>query len=548
MRRWLLLAYALSNAVLYSMLLPLWEGFDEPFHFGYVQYLANGIGLPDPRTSGLSQEVGSSLLLAPGSLSVKRNIPEITSYPEFFGWPESMRQQAHRQLRNIDTSLRWQRSNILNYEALQAPLAYAILALPERALARMPLPSRVLLLRIIAGTLGGLLLFLGAERLARQLGISGAHKEAAIFCMFSSQMLWATLSHVANDWLSVPLALWLLVTAIDYEECPSVRRAMLAWSVLAMGLLTKAYFIAFLPLPISACLIRHKWRDLGIGLVFLAAFAGPWYVRNVERYGTISGMQELRQGTDPMLALQAIHITKIPAALDSYARGALWTANNTFRSFSVKTLRAVIFAWLAALLLWVPARHGRAEWIVVRFCGLFILALAYDAGINYVASHHETASPAPWYTQVLLAPMLALGFLGTSRCAAAGRFVAASMVLLWGYILVATYWVKLIPLYGGFAGRTSLTSVTMLYRDRLPAVMAGLNDVCLAPAAVIMPIAGLVALSAAGQQVILIGWLLGGRAFSAERAGVRAPRWPFNMSETHRTRSATLSSPRSARE
>jgi hypothetical protein len=295
-----LLAYALANAVLYSMLLPLWEGFDEPFHFGYVQYLANGIGLPDPRTSGLSQEVGASLLLAPGSPSVKRNIREITSYSEFFGWPESMRRQAHRQLRNIDTGLRWQRSNILDYEALQAPLAYAILALPERALARMPLPSRVLLLRIIAGTIGGILLLFGAERLAGQLGIPGPHKESAVFCALSSQMLWATLSHVANDWLAVPLTLWLLVTVIHYFECPSAPRAMLAWSVLAMGLLTKAYFIAFLPLPICACVIRHKWRDLGVGLVLVVAFAGPWYLRNVERYGTISGMQELRQGTDPM--------------------------------------------------------------------------------------------------------------------------------------------------------------------------------------------------------------------------------------------------------
>ena len=54
--RWFLLAYVLTNAALYSALLPLWEGFDEPFHFGYVQYLANGNGLPDPRTSRLSKE------------------------------------------------------------------------------------------------------------------------------------------------------------------------------------------------------------------------------------------------------------------------------------------------------------------------------------------------------------------------------------------------------------------------------------------------------------------------------------------------------------
>jgi len=37
-----LLAYGLLNATLYTGLLPLWEGFDEPFHFAYVQQLANG--------------------------------------------------------------------------------------------------------------------------------------------------------------------------------------------------------------------------------------------------------------------------------------------------------------------------------------------------------------------------------------------------------------------------------------------------------------------------------------------------------------------------
>jgi hypothetical protein len=516
-RRRLLLAYALTNAVLYSMLLPLWEGFDEPFHFGNVQHLANGNGVPDPRTSRLSQEVASSLLLAPASLSVQRNLPLVTSYPEFFRWPESRRQRLHQELSQIDPRLRWQPSDYLDYEALQAPLAYAVLALPERALANMPLPCRVLSLRIMAGTLGCLLLFFGAERLARQLGVSDPHKEAAIFCTFSCQMIWATLAHVANDWLAVPLALWLLVMAIHYEEDPSVRRVTLASGVLSMGLLTKAYFIAFIPLMLSVCILRRRWRDLSIALVAISALAGPWYVRNLERYGTISGMQELRQGTDPMPAVLSVRIGRIPAAIDACARSALWTANNTFRTFSTKTLEAVIVAWLAALLLWAATRHRSAERIVILFCGLFLAALAYDTAINYVASHHESASPCAWYTQVLLVPMLALGLLGTSRSGKAGRIVAASMVLLFGYILVATYWVKLMPLYGGFEGRTSLASVTMLYRERLSMLMAGLNEVCLAPAAVILFLSGVVAILAAGQQVILIRQL-----FPASRPFIKA--------------------------
>lgn len=83
-RRGLIFAYAALNLIAYSMLLPLWEGFDEPFHFGYVQILANRVGFPDPRTSALSDEVASSLLLAPASLSVQRNLPVVTSRLNLF--------------------------------------------------------------------------------------------------------------------------------------------------------------------------------------------------------------------------------------------------------------------------------------------------------------------------------------------------------------------------------------------------------------------------------------------------------------------------------
>ena len=104
-------------------------------------------------------------------------------------------------------------------------------------------------------------------------------------------------------------------------------------------------------------------------------------------------MQELRNGTHPTAALRGLRIGRLPAAIESYARAALSTANNTFRTLSTATLRVAIAAWLAALLLWAATRHRTAEWIVVLHCGLFILALAYDTAINSVASHRESTSP-----------------------------------------------------------------------------------------------------------------------------------------------------------
>ncbi len=501
---YVLLTYMLTNAALYSLLLPLWEGFDEPFHFGYVQFIANGNGFPDPRTSRLSLEVAASLLLAPASLSVQRNLPKVTSYDEFFRWPESTRQHVHQQLWRIDPSLRRVPSEFVDYEAQQAPLAYAALALPERALANLPLPNRVLALRIIAGTLGGLLLFCGAQRLSAQLGVTDPYKPIAVFCAVSSQMLWATIAHVANDWLAVPLAVCLLVSVIHYDERPSLRRAALASGVLSIGLLTKAYFIALSPLVLLVCVFRRRWRDLGIALAVITVFAGPWYARNAVRYGTISAMQELREGVDPAQALQAIRLEKLPAAIDACARDALWTGNNSFRSFSVNTLRAVIVAWAAALVLWIATEHRPAEWIALLYASLFILALAYDTAINYVASHGDATGPCPWYTQTLLVPLLALCFKGTSRSPRVEKVAAVLLVLLFGYVLVATYWVKLIPLYSGFHGRTSLASVTMLYGERLSMLTARLDVVCLVPARMILVLAGFVTTLAVSQQVVFV--------------------------------------------
>ncbi len=498
----LLLAYLVLNVLLYSMLLPLWEGFDEPFHFGYVQTLANRQGFPDPRDSRLSQEVGASLLLAPASLLVQRNLPRVTAYPEYFAWPESRREEIHRQLTQIDPQLRWQPADFLNYEAQHAPLGYAVLALPERALANLRLPARVLVLRVIAGLAGALLLFYGAARLAGQLGMPPPYRDIVILCALSSQMLWATLAHVDNDWLAVPLSLWVLVMAIDYHAKPTVGKAALTALVVAAGLLTKAYLLAFVPLAAAICIWHRRWRDLVLTGAILAVLAGPWYLRNLERYGTISGMQESREGTNPARALLDFRPLRVPAALDSYARAGLWTANNTFRSFSTSTLRILIAAWLMALGMWAVTRHSGAEWIALLHCGLFMLGLAYDIAINYVHSHD--AAPSAWYTQVLLVPMLSLALLGASRWRRTGRIVAAAMTLLFGYILVSTYWVKLIPLYSGFESRTSLAAVAMLYGKRLASVVAELNHICLAPAPLILLLAGGVTLLVVIQEWMLL--------------------------------------------
>jgi hypothetical protein len=82
--------------------------------------------------------------------------------------------------------------------------------------------------------------------------------------------------------------------------------------------------------------------------------------------------------------------------------------------------------------------------------------------------------------------------------------VAAFLVLEFGYVLAATYAVKLIPLYGGYDGRTSLVGVATLYSRRLGMLATNLDTVALAPAAAIFALAGVAVLLAITHQVVLI--------------------------------------------
>jgi hypothetical protein len=509
----LLLVYAALNAVLYSMLLPLWEGFDEPFHFGYVQQLANGEGLPDVRSARLSREVWESILRAPASDPVKSNLPQVVAYTEYFSWPAERRSAARQSLRDIPPDYRWQLSSAGNYEAHHAPLAYLLLAGPERLLAGIPLPPRVLILRIMAALAGAFLLFTAIVSLCSELSIGEAQRNVVLFCVLSSQMTWATLAHVANDWLAVPLAVWTLVFMIRSASSPTLANFASASLILSAGLLTKAYFLVLVPVLMGMAAIRgssakRKLRGFVTSAAVIAICAGPWYVRNYFLYHVISGTLESRAGIGPSKVLGAAFALHWPPVIATSIRAALWTANNTFHSFSLGTMNLIVAVCAAAFLLWMFSRHTLREWVVVTYCSAFALAIAYAAVVFYVRSGNPLSTPSAWYAQVLVAPTLALLLLGTSRWPRVGKVLAIALALLFGYVLAATYVFKLIPLYAGYEGRGSLRDIAPQYLLRIHALSANLSSVALGPAALIFAMTLAVVMLALVLEILLVRGIL----------------------------------------
>ncbi len=418
--------FAFCNVVLYASILPLWEGFDEPFHYGYVQYLWTQRQVPVIGKTALSEEVWNSLHTTPGSYLVKRNLPFVETFDEWFrrGGPRD-NAPAGDKIKIVPSTL--------NYEAQQAPLAYVVMALPDMLLSHVGLPLRMWLLRVFCGAVGIALFLTALMRLI--------DSPAAWFCALCVQMLYATVVHISNDWLAVGLAAWFVVACAQ-------RRAWLAAVVLTIGLLTKAYFLAFIPLLVIATGRR-------IAPFSLLVIAVPWYARNVLLYGNVSGVFI----TNPKMTLwQAATSIDWIGWMIYIIHAGLWTGNNSFTSFSRGTLDLLLVILAAGIVLRFARGHaGRGVLAIAAPIVAMGAVLAYSTVMLRAYTGGETTGTGPWYIPAILAPLFALSFGGL------GRVLRVTATVLSGYVLVVTYWVKLLPMYGGFGGTRSTLSAVMAW-------------------------------------------------------------------------------------
>jgi hypothetical protein len=143
----------IARGIFYSSLFPIWEGYDEPFHFAFIQYLVTRKTLPLP-TTPVSKEVQAPLHLLPLPGTLRRHgypAPMIT-YDEFWRRDDRQRQQLQQAFRNIPKE--WTKEPatepVRNYEAQQPPLYYALLSVPLCGTGFLDLASRVLLLRVLS--------------------------------------------------------------------------------------------------------------------------------------------------------------------------------------------------------------------------------------------------------------------------------------------------------------------------------------------------------------------------------------------------------------
>jgi hypothetical protein len=474
------LLFGLVNACLYSALLPLWEGFDEAFHYGYVESLWQTHRLPVLGRTLLPADVWRTLALAPVSPIVHRWFAQTIAFDAWFSLPASNKQRRRNDLDQVRPQA--VPSSVPNYEAHHPPLAYLLLAPLDRLISGAPIRARVLVLRLFGALLSIVLLFFGAATLGRNLKLPEPFLNAALFTIFCSQMLYATIAHVDNDWLAVGIAALYLASLARLVREPDRKSVFTAAALLSAGLLTKAYFLAFIPPAVVAVAFiwrRVPWKTIAAGAVLVLATAGPWYARNLILYGNISGTHEEFDGVGIRQALAAAPKIHWASTATFLARGSLWTGNASFTSFSKLTLDIVLALLLVAIVLWALKRNAirPAESVIFIAVVVFSVAVAYASCASFAHTKGDSPGASPWYSQVLLAPVVTLAYLGMSRSKRFGRFLAASTTVLWAWVLVATWAFKLFPMYA--TGDTAPMRVREVWNWYMHVAGAHMNDLSL---------------------------------------------------------------------
>ena len=326
-----MLALALANAILYCCVLPLWEGFDEPFHYGYIETIAVQHRFPVYRKATISAEIDESLRCVPLSRSLSEHVPGAVSFEAYAKLGQAAKLGMRKRLEDISPNLREASSDFWNYEGQQAPLAYLALTAWDAVLSGLPLATRILSLRLIGALGSTVLLYFALRKLARLISLGEAFETAAMVCVFASQAIWASIAHVGNDWLAVPLTLafltWLAATVKERRA----RDVLILATLLGAGLMTKAYFLAFVPVFVGV-VVRLAWRrdiagwkPVAVALVIPVVVGGPWYLHNLLCYGSLSGTQQGIAGIGWAQAMTALPRVPWLQSIPDFLRWSLWT-------------------------------------------------------------------------------------------------------------------------------------------------------------------------------------------------------------------------------
>jgi hypothetical protein len=433
---WAIWCCFLARAWFYCAAVPLWEGYDEFSHFALIQYVFTHHGeLPlgaIPPNSSLA--VAESRKLTPAAWILRDLSTGILSYEDYFDLPVAERNARRERLEHIPAEWSQQEATSREplYEAQQAPLYYWIMAPIYGLIRGWNFPSAVLLLRLLTAAIASatipLVFFVG-----RRVSCDDALALGAAVVAASFPELFILIGHVGNEGLALAAGgLFVLVSVRTLERKPSLLTGVWLGCALGAALLTKAYFLALLPL--AAVVLWLAWRrnpgaragalwQASVALCVCFAISGWWYIHNLTVTGSLTGQLEdarAMANTGVSLVGAAGRISWI-RVFDFAAISYIWLGGWSFliaRSWMYRLAELLAILGFAGMCLQtVRARRG-----LPRPPDLWLLALpvlSMIAGLCFYAAqvfrNRGSAGTPGYYLYALIVPEAILFLTGLAR-------------------------------------------------------------------------------------------------------------------------------------
>ena len=274
--RWTAAVVFAALSFAHALVLPTFEGMDEPAHLSSILQFATGHGRPEPDKARLHATVERAISLAPGPYEQWTDLRETigaTTYPEWRRLPSEEQQRRRRELDALRVD-QWRDSIRENWKAQHPPLYYAlvgelVLGFGGGSFVRSHLVARLASAAMFATTGIMLTVFLVTRWGASPLSV-------LFVCLFP---MWYVMgARISNDPLAIPAFGLASLLAIDQLRRPPSEWSFAGWfgagCAGALALAAKAYGLAFLPVAVTGVVIAvvQGWRGDALPA---ASRAGP---------------------------------------------------------------------------------------------------------------------------------------------------------------------------------------------------------------------------------------------------------------------------------
>lgn len=311
----------LMVGLIWCSIIPIWEGFDEPAHYAYVQHLVENHEFPRGDKNFFSDEIMNTLTKVPINANIPMNCiickhpEEAKTFPPksysayWMTFNQTTYNENHNFLLEEDKSLRAKESvgGIKIWESQQAPLSYLLLSLFYKISEQNDIITTVFVLRYVGIAISAAAIYFVYKTVVLLSKNSFMRYGVMIFAVFNPMFV-MNLSRISNEPLNFLFFSLFFYYAIKLlKDNFTFRRALVLGIIIGLGLLTKQSFIVPLVLVPAIIFLKviqvenshrkkiiHMISRSGFIIFTSLAISSWWYLQNLLRDGNISGIAGLK--------------------------------------------------------------------------------------------------------------------------------------------------------------------------------------------------------------------------------------------------------------